>query len=316
MNIYQQKILSTAMVLISVTAICSACGSTPKAELHSASTVIPREVHSSNYIEKSFVTDTKGNTWIPLEPALASLGYRMKDETSNGGYAKIGYSDVMYMLRPGSSQVFSLGEQFNLPDPPKRNNGQIYMTTTSLSKFLQTEVGWNPRSGEIEIGIPSEPENTASANQKNSPAGNPQSLQAKPFRIQSASVDTGELVSFAKRFLGVPYEFGAGPYEESKTFDCSSFTRYVYKRFGVNLPRLAKDQDNLGSRVKRSELSQGDLIFFTVPGRFESDAIPGHVGIYIGGGQFIHTWGDPGVQISDLDSGYWSNVILHMQHIL
>lgn len=94
------------------------------------------------------------------------------------------------------------------------------------------------------------------------------------------------------------------------------FYKACIQKFGVSLPRLAKDQDNLGTRVSRSELDVGDLIFFTVPGRFESDAIPGHVGIYIGDGKFIHTWGEPGVQISELDSGYWSNVILHMQRVL
>ncbi|MNC66674.1 Murein DD-endopeptidase MepS/Murein LD-carboxypeptidase precursor [compost metagenome] len=72
----------------------------------------------------------------------------------------------------------------------------------------------------------------------------------------------------------------------------------------------------MGHRVSRDELKAGDLIFFTVPGRFESDAVPGHVGIYIGDGKMIHTWGEPGVQISEIDTGYWHNVMLHMQRVL
>src|SRR5690606_20476667 len=116
-------------------------------------------------------------------------------------------------------------------------------------------------------------------------------------------------------FLGVPYEFGAEHYSSSKTFDCSSFIRYVYERFDVDLPRLARDQARKGSTVSRSNLQAGDLIFFTVPGRFSSDKIPGHVGMYIGDGKFIHTWGDPGVQISPLDSGYWNEQILFMRRI-
>ena len=215
------------------------------------------------------------------------------------------------MLKPNSAQVFSLGEKVTLPDAPVRRDGQIYITPTALSKLLQTEVGWNPTTGEINIASPKD-KNTGVIADKNGNAEAP-----KPLRIQSASnVDTSELVAYAKKFLGVPYDFGSGTYEETKKFDCSSFTRYVFKKFGVDLPRLARDQDNIGRRVSRDELQAGDLIFFTVPGRFESDAVPGHVGIYIGDGKFIHTWGEPGVQISELDTGYWHDVILHMQRVL
>jgi len=300
--IFQQK-WRTLVILLTAAGTCSACGIVHKQNSQSADSIPQYKAASTaNYVEKATITDKSGKVWVPLEPALASLGYRIQDETSNGGYAKIGYSDVMYMMRPTSRKVFSLGHQFYLPEAPQRRNGHIYMTTNSLSQFLRTKVSWNPSNGEIAIATPTEPDGTS---------------QAQSFRIQSTSnVDTGELISYAKRFLGVPYEFGAGSYQENKTFDCSSFTRHVYQKYGVNLPRLAKDQDNLGRRVRRNELKQGDLIFFTVPGRFESDAIPGHVGIYMGNGKFIHTWGAPGVQISDLDSGYWSNVILHMQRVL
>lgn len=306
--INSSKTAATAAVLTAVILGSTACSYSSKDTTPKVNSVTPTGTFAGSYYEKNSITDKEGKYWIPLKPAAASIGYRMKDDTSSGGYTKLGYSDVMYMLRPDSSQVFSLGEKITLPDVPIRREGQIYITPNALSKLLQTEVGWNPSTGEINIAAPSDRDTTA-----NTGAGE----AAKPLRIQSVSnVDTGELIAYAKKYLGVPYDFGAGPYEETKRFDCSSFTRHVFKKFGVDLPRLAKDQDNIGRRISRSELEPGDLIFFTVPGRFESDAIPGHVGIYMGGGSFIHTWGDPGVQISDLDSGYWSNVILHMQRVL
>jgi peptidoglycan DL-endopeptidase CwlO len=306
--INSSKTAATAAVLTAVMLGSTACSYSSKDDTPKVNSVTPTGTFAGSYYEKNSITDKEGKYWIPLKPAAASIGYRMKDDTSSGGYTKLGYSDVMYMLRPDSSQVFSLGEKITLPDVPIRREGQIYITPNALSKLLQTEVGWNPSTGEINIAAPSDRDTTANAG-----AGE----AAKPLRIQSVSnVDTGELIAYARKYLGVPYDFGAGPYEETKRFDCSSFTRHVFKKFGVDLPRLAKDQDNIGRRISRSELEPGDLIFFTVPGRFESDAIPGHVGIYMGGGSFIHTWGDPGVQISDLDSGYWSNVILHMQRVL
>ncbi|AIQ29487.1 cell wall hydrolase [Paenibacillus sp. FSL P4-0081] len=306
--INSSKTAATAALLTAVILGSTACSYSSKDTTPKVNSVTPTGTFAGSYYEKNSITDKEGKYWIPLKPAAASIGYRMKDDTSSGGYTKLGYSDVMYMLRPDSSQVFSLGEKITLPDVPIRREGQIYITPNALSKLLQTEVGWNPSTGEINIAAPSDRDTTANAS-----AGE----AAKPLRILSVSnVDTGELIAYAKKYLGVPYDFGAGPYEETKRFDCSSFTRHVFKKFGVDLPRLAKDQDNIGRRISRSELEPGDLIFFTVPGRFESDAIPGHVGIYMGGGSFIHTWGDPGVQISDLDSGYWSNVILHMQRVL
>ncbi|MEK4207247.1 MULTISPECIES: C40 family peptidase [Paenibacillus] len=306
-----KRLLTTATVLLVVALTSSSCGYSSQSQKPKVNALTPDGKNASSYYEQSAITDAQGKYWIPLKPAVTSLGYRMKDDGSSDGYTKIGYSDVMYMLRPGSPQVFSLGEKITLPQAPRRQEGQIYITPLALSKFLQTEVGWNPQSGEINIATPSERKTIEKLSTVESTS------ESKSLRIQSISeADKQELISFAKNFLGVPYDFGAGSYEETKKFDCSSFTRHVFKKFGVSLPRLAKDQDNLGTRVSRDELDVGDLIFFTVPGRFESDAIPGHVGIYIGDGKFIHTWGEPGVQISDLDSGYWSNVILHMQRVL
>ncbi|ASA21068.1 C40 family peptidase [Paenibacillus donghaensis] len=301
------KMLTAAAVLTVFMLTSTACGYAAKTKNKETSSILPNGTPAASYYEKSYYKDGNGTFWIPVKPAADSLGYRMKDDTSKGGYTKLGFSDVMYMLRPGSPQVFSMGEELALPEAPIRREGQIYMTPTALSKLFQTEVGWNPTTGEINIAVPTEDKTDDQSPHE----------AAKPIRIQSLSAsDSQELVAYAKKFLGVPYDFGAGPYEETNKFDCSSFTRHVFKKFGVDLPRLAKDQDNLGRRVSRSNLGTGDLIFFTVPGRFESDAIPGHVGIYIGDGKFIHTWGEPGVQISELDSGYWSNVILHMQSIL
>ncbi|WP_042200772.1 NlpC/P60 family protein [Paenibacillus camerounensis] len=311
MKITLHKKSAAAAAILALTITSSACGYYQQDQKPKANSITPSGSFAGSYYEKSYVTDNQGKFWIPLKPAAAALGYRVKDDSTSGGYAKIGYTDVMYMLKPDSAQVFSLGDKVTLPDAPIRRNGQIYITPTALSKLLQTEVGWNPASGEINIAPPTDKDKDA-VNGIASGHGAPNTL-----RIQSASdVDTGELVSYAKKFLGVPYDFGAGSYEETRKFDCSSFTRHVFKKFGVELPRLARDQDNIGRRVNRDDLKTGDLIFFTVPGRFESDAIPGHVGIYIGSGKFIHTWGEPGVQISELDSGYWHNVILHMQRVL
>jgi cell wall-associated NlpC family hydrolase len=103
----------------------------------------------------------------------------------------------------------------------------------------------------------------------------------------------GRAVALARRELGVPYVWGG---ESPSGFDCSGLVFYVYGRLGVHLPRVAADQYRAGRHVPRSALRAGDLVFFHGLG---------HVGIYIGGGRFIHAphSGDV-VRISTLNGWY------------
>ena len=70
-----------------------------------------------------------------------------------------------------------------------------------------------------------------------------------------------QLVHSAYQYLGIPYVFGGNTPAEG--FDCSGFTKYVFSHNGINLPRLADEQYEVGQRVRRSELMPGDLVFFT-----------------------------------------------------
>lgn len=105
------------------------------------------------------------------------------------------------------------------------------------------------------------------------------------------------LVAFAKQFLGVPYVWAG---KSPSGFDCSGFTYYVFNHFGISIPRMADEQYYSGVRV--SDLQLGDLVFFTT---YESG--PSHVGIYIGGNQFIHSSSGTGdVTITSLSTSYYS----------
>lgn len=104
------------------------------------------------------------------------------------------------------------------------------------------------------------------------------------------------ILGIANQYLGTPYVFGG---TSPSGFDCSGFTRYVYSAAGIDLPRMADEQYNVGYSVAESDLEPGDLVFFTT---YE----PGvsHVGIYMGNHQFINASSE-GVSIADLDSHYW-----------
>jgi cell wall-associated NlpC family hydrolase len=93
----------------------------------------------------------------------------------------------------------------------------------------------------------------------------------------SSATKADTVISFAKAQLGKPYVWGAtGP----ASYDCSGLTQDAWKAAGISLPRTTWDQVKTGTKVSKSELQPGDLVFFY-------DDIS-HVGIYIGGGQMIH----------------------------
>ncbi len=107
----------------------------------------------------------------------------------------------------------------------------------------------------------------------------------------------GGVVGVAMQYLGIPYQWGGE--SPSTGFDCSGFTYYVFSRVGVSLPRTVSAQYGVGVSVSRSQLEPGDLVFFNGLG---------HVGLYIGGNQFIHSphTGDV-VKISSITGYYSSN---------
>ncbi len=87
----------------------------------------------------------------------------------------------------------------------------------------------------------------------------------------------------AKKFLGVPYVWGAtGP----NKFDCSGFTQWVYRDSGINIPRVSRDQARVGQFVRYENLQRGDMIFFNTTKKPNGKVT--HVGIYLGNGDFIH----------------------------
>jgi cell wall-associated NlpC family hydrolase len=89
--------------------------------------------------------------------------------------------------------------------------------------------------------------------------------------------ERARIVGFARHLLGVRYSYGGT--SPTSGFDCSGFTRFVFAHFGIDLPHYSGAQFGLGHRVSRAGLRPGDLVFF--------DGL-GHVGIYVGGGRFIH----------------------------
>lgn len=149
--------------------------------------------------------------------------------------------------------------------------------------------------GSTTIPAPAEPSAPVAANP---PAAAPP-IPPPPVKAGSGAANGYALSGTALSLRGAPYRDGGG---DPTGFDCSGFVRYVYEQHGVLMPRQVRDQFRIGRNVDRDRLEPGDLVFFstTAPGA-------SHVGIVIGGDQFIHAPSERGVvRVESLSQQYWS----------
>lgn len=124
---------------------------------------------------------------------------------------------------------------------------------------------------------------------------------------RSNSTDSSKLVSNAMSLIGIPYAFGG---TSRSGFDCSGYTQYVFKGSGVTLPRTSYEQFGVGTAVSRNQLQPGDLVFFST---YDNGA--SHVGIYIGGGNFVHA-SNSGVRTTSLSDSYYVSRYVGARRVL
>jgi cell wall-associated NlpC family hydrolase len=116
------------------------------------------------------------------------------------------------------------------------------------------------------------------------------------------------LTGTALSLRGIPYRDGG---TDPKGFDCSGFTQYVFAQHGISIPREVREQFRVGISVQPDQLVAGDLLFFAT-----TDPGASHVGISIGGDEFVHAPSSTGVvRVEHLGSSYWSPRFLGARRI-
>lgn len=113
----------------------------------------------------------------------------------------------------------------------------------------------------------------------------------------SAFASTPDLDSAIKKVIGTPYKYGG---TTTAGFDCSGFVRHIFNQFDVKLPRTSNSQAKIGTKVDKSDLRPGDLVFFNTSGKGIS-----HAGIYVGDGKFAHS-SSKGVRYTALSDSYYA----------
>ena len=113
-------------------------------------------------------------------------------------------------------------------------------------------------------------------------------------------LNNDKLIGFIDEWYGTRYRFGG---EDKKGVDCSAFVQsFMLSLYGLTVPRTSKEQYGESHRIKKSQLSEGDLVFFHTRGKSKSVS---HVGVYLRNNKFIHASSSGGVMISDLDDEYF-----------
>lgn len=119
-------------------------------------------------------------------------------------------------------------------------------------------------------------------------------------RSDAAANLQDKLVRTAHQFIGTPYRWGGA--SATSGFDCSGLTMTVYRLNGLHLPRSARSQFRAGRPVSKRAIRQGDLVFFAIARRSRVS----HVGIYIGGGRFVHAPGrGKAIRTADMSNSYF-----------
>ena len=168
------------------------------------------------------------------------------------------------------------------------NGGNGYIASNLLSETIsQTSRGSStPRTGITD---------TTDKQTDNSSTNNNQESNDSSSNVLTSSKGA-DVLAYAMQFVGYPYVYGGS---STSGFDCSGFTQYVYKHFGVTLNRTAAAQSSNGTAVSRSNLQPGDLVMFGSP--------INHVGIYAGGGRIVHAANPSrGVTTDTINSGYYN----------
>ena len=208
------------------------------------------------------------------------------------------------------------------------NTSSTIVTTVSLNTEVQVyseENGWskvkvNDKEGYIATSLLSNSKQETSRGQStsrrtsstNTTTNTTSQTKSQTTTAQATSVPSSSngssIVATAKKYLGYKYTYGGS--SPSTGFDCSGFTSYVFKQYGISLNRTAAGQYSNGVAVSRSNLQPGDLVMFGKSGI-------NHVAIYIGGGQIIHaSTPSTGVRIDSLSTGYYNNNYVGARRIL
>ncbi|MGL5314327.1 MAG: NlpC/P60 family protein [Peptostreptococcaceae bacterium] len=230
------------------------------------------------------------------------LGSSIKVVEDQGNWLKVkkgeeeGYIRALYVA--DEAPVIEVEEEVVAPEA----NGNT--TSNSTSNNSNNSTSNNNSSNN------SNSSNSSSSNKQPAQENNNSSNESYNPPASSNQSSAQAVLNLAYSKIGSPYVWGA---EGPNSFDCSGFTSYVFKNAaGVSLPRTSSAQSGYGQTVSKSDLQPGDLVFFNTSGSGVS-----HVGIYVGGGNMIHSPSSgKTVSTTSINSSYYSSRFVTAKRVL
>jgi len=197
--------------------------------------------------------------FVPIRPLATKAGYGLDWHDENGQVVvTFTYENQSITLKTGETMALVNGEQVELSQAPFTKDGSTYVPFRFIGESFGHILQWDDENMIAILGEDGE---------YHAPAW---------YRPAPIADKANEVIETAKKYLGTRYVYGGAT---PSGFDCSGFVSYVYRQYGIELPRSASDMYTAGTKVSNPE--PGDLVFFKEGSKVS------HVGIYIGDGRYI-----------------------------
>lgn len=211
----------------------------------------------------------------------------------------------------GTEGIIKTNENENLDKDVKKNLNEHPVEEKNNAKnyLIKNDNGTEFLINKEVIDDYDDPEDTQTYRQSSSSSYD--SSFDEPVPDAAYDGDTAsQVVAYSYKFLGAPYVWGAmGPH----AYDCSGFVGTVYRHFGYSLPRTSADMSTVGTTISPSNMQPGDLVFFNRGGGSRVS----HVGMYVGGGQFIHASRSKGkVIVAPTSTSYFRNHLVRVKRVI
>ena len=266
------------------------------------------------------------NDWVCIE-VQATKGWIRKDklqtekteqaqanaETENAENAQTTTETTEENAQAVIKTMFTNASAVNLRAEPNTSSEKVTTLTVNMAvEVISEENGWSKvkvsgKEGYISSSLLSDKKQETSRNSTARKTETAASSATATTSTQQAAATTtsapasgigSAVVATARQYIGSRYVYGGS---SPSGFDCSGFTSYIYKQYGVSLNRTAAGQYSNGTAVSRGDLQPGDLVMFGKSGI-------SHVAIYAGGGTIIHAANSAsGVRTDTINSGYYNN---------
>ncbi|WP_454191959.1 C40 family peptidase [Paenibacillus sp. Marseille-Q7038] len=231
-----------------------------------------------NFEDASPFLDNNDRTQVPLRKLAEEMNYTVSSSKSGSTTTvTIKKNGTTIKIKTGSTTATVNGKSVSLDTQVFIRSSRTYVPLRFISEAMGNDVVWKKSYSLAMV--------------------NTTGKTYSPILVGNDHVKGTSIVQEATKYIGTPYVYGGST---PSGFDCSGFVKYVFEKHNVSLPRTAASMYKTGTSVSKSNLKQGDLVFFNTTGSSVS-----HVGIYVGNNSFISATTSSGIKIDSLSNTYW-----------